>query len=198
MIELQRIRLSNSFAFKEEIARGNRLNAANPLANHYKCQDGKWLGLCVLAADIVWPDFCKAAGIENLEKDPRFDSAGMRAKNCTELIQLLDDVFAMKPRDEWIKIIGSYHRIMFSPIYDAVEVATDSQAVENNYVVEYDFPSLGGLTRTVGYPVKFSKTPAGIQSPAPEFGQNTEEVLLELGGYSWDEISQLRDEGVLG
>jgi CoA:oxalate CoA-transferase len=198
MIELQRIRLSNSFVFQEEIARGNRLNAANPLANHYKCRDGKWIGLCVLAADVVWPDFCKAAGIENLEKDPRFENAKKRAKNCVDLIKILDDVFAAKPRDEWVKIIGSYHRIMFSPIYEAAEVAGDAQALENNYVIEYDFPTLGGVTKTVGYPVKFSKTPAAIQGPAPEFGQHTEEVLLELGGYSWEEISQLKDEGVLG
>jgi crotonobetainyl-CoA:carnitine CoA-transferase CaiB-like acyl-CoA transferase len=79
-----------------------------------------------------------------------------------------------------------------------VEVATDPQATENQYVVEYDFPALGGKTKTVGCAVNFRKTPAGIQGPAPEFGQHTEEVLLDLGGYSWDELTQLKEEEVIG
>jgi crotonobetainyl-CoA:carnitine CoA-transferase CaiB-like acyl-CoA transferase len=180
MIELQRIRLSNSFVAGEEIKRGGREQAANPLANHYCCKDGKWLGLCVLASGVVWPDFCKALEIEDLEKDPRFASTNARAENCGALIEILDEKFAAKTRDEWVAILGGYHRIMFSPILDGVEVGDDVQALENNYVVEYDFPA------------------AGIQGPAPEFGQHTEEVLLELGGCSWDDISRLKEEEVIG
>jgi crotonobetainyl-CoA:carnitine CoA-transferase CaiB-like acyl-CoA transferase len=198
MIELQRIRLSNSFVIGEEIARGSREMAGNPLANHYKCKDDKWIGLCVLASDVVWPDFCKAMGIEELEKDPRFLNTDKRAENCKELVRILDDLFATRPRDEWAGIIGKYHRIMFSPIYEGAEVASDPQATDNKYVVEYDFPALGGKAKTVGYPVKFHKTPAEIHGPAPEFGQHTEEVLLELGGYSWDEITQLKEEEIIG
>ncbi len=198
MIELQRLRLSNSFVVGEEITRGGRESAANPLANHYKCKDGKWIGLCALASDVVWPDFCKALEIEKLEKDPRFATTDTRADNCVELIKILDDLFSLKTRDEWVEILGRYHRIMFAAIVDGVEVADDQQVIENDYVVEYDFPALGGVTKTVGYPVMLHETPAGIQGPAPEFGQHTEEVLLELGGYSWDEIGQLKEEGVIG
>ena len=32
--------------------------------------------------------------------------------------------------------------------------------------------------------------------PAPEFGQHTEEVMLELG-YSWDEIAVVREAGAI-
>jgi crotonobetainyl-CoA:carnitine CoA-transferase CaiB-like acyl-CoA transferase len=32
--------------------------------------------------------------------------------------------------------------------------------------------------------------------PAPEFGQHTEEILLELG-YNWDDIVRFRDKGVI-
>ncbi|MFC1533871.1 CaiB/BaiF CoA transferase family protein [Thermodesulfobacteriota bacterium] len=198
MVELQRIRLNNTFVMGDEVVRGVRTKAANPLANHYKCKDGKWIGLCVLAADIVWPDFCKAVGIEELEKDPKFIDVDKRAENCEELIKILDDIFATKTRDEWVEIIGSHHRIMFSPINEGLEVGNDPQVTENNYVVEYDFPALGGKTKTVGYPVNFHETPAGIQGPAPEFGQHTEEVLLELGGYTWDELTQLKEEEVIG
>jgi len=42
-------------------------------------------------------------------------------------------------------------------------------------------------------PGRFSKTPSGPRTAAPELGQHTEEVLLEIG-YSWDDIVRLKEE----
>jgi crotonobetainyl-CoA:carnitine CoA-transferase CaiB-like acyl-CoA transferase len=40
--------------------------------------------------------------------------------------------------------------------------------------------------------MNLSETPGEVTAEAPEFGQHTEEVLIELGGYTWDEITDLR------
>ena len=48
----------------------------------------------------------------------------------------------------------------------------------------------------VGVPIRLSDTPSRAGRLAPELGQHTEEVLLELG-FAWDEIAALRDGGVL-
>jgi crotonobetainyl-CoA:carnitine CoA-transferase CaiB-like acyl-CoA transferase len=48
----------------------------------------------------------------------------------------------------------------------------------------------------IGFPWNFSKTPASVRREAPEFGQHTEEILLELG-YTWDDIAKLKDEKVI-
>ena len=45
--------------------------------------------------------------------------------------------------------------------------------------------------------VNLSATPGRIERPAPEFGQHTEEVLLETG-LTWQEIEALRAEGAIG
>jgi crotonobetainyl-CoA:carnitine CoA-transferase CaiB-like acyl-CoA transferase len=196
MVALQHIRLTNSFFYKQELVRADRQMITNPLTNHYECKDGKWIGFCILASDIVWPDFCKAVGIPELEKDQRFENNRKRAENSQELVKILDKIFTTKTRDEWVKIVGKYHRIMFSPVNDGMEVSTDPQIVDNNYVVEYEQPSLGKI-KSVGCPINFHATPAGVQGPAPEFGQHTEEVLLEFGGYSWDDIAKLKEEKVI-
>jgi crotonobetainyl-CoA:carnitine CoA-transferase CaiB-like acyl-CoA transferase len=47
----------------------------------------------------------------------------------------------------------------------------------------------------VGLTVDLSKTPGRVRSSAPEMGQHTEEILMELGGYTWEEISALKDSG---
>ena len=48
----------------------------------------------------------------------------------------------------------------------------------------------------LGMPVRLSETPGSIRSPAPEFGQHSEEILLDLG-YDWDAISDLRKRVVI-
>ena len=50
--------------------------------------------------------------------------------------------------------------------------------------------------RVVASPVDFDGTPWALRGPAPEFGQHTEEVLLELG-YDWDGIIGLKDRGLI-
>ena len=50
--------------------------------------------------------------------------------------------------------------------------------------------------KIVNHPFHFSDTPAAMRFAAPEFGQHTEEVLLEVG-YSWEEIEQFRVEEVI-
>jgi crotonobetainyl-CoA:carnitine CoA-transferase CaiB-like acyl-CoA transferase len=75
------------------------------------------------------------------------------------------------------------------------DLITDSQVLENEYITEFDHPALGKI-KAVGMPIKFHKSPARLRLPAPEFGQHTEEILLEKG-YDWEEIIQLRDEGVI-
>jgi succinate--hydroxymethylglutarate CoA-transferase len=50
--------------------------------------------------------------------------------------------------------------------------------------------------KLVNSPVKFSETPAEIRMTAPELGQHTEEILLDLN-YSWEDISELREQAVI-
>jgi len=50
--------------------------------------------------------------------------------------------------------------------------------------------------KAINRPTKFSETPATIRSLAPELGQHTEEILLELG-YTWDDLAKLKNEGAI-
>ena len=70
------------------------------------------------------------------------------------------------------------------------------QALQNGYIAEIDHPTLGKI-KMVGNPVSFSGTPVTVDGYAPLFGQNTEEVLLDVCGYDWDKIQQLKDEEVI-
>jgi len=178
----------------QEFRRGIRAEAGNPIYNHYQCQDGKWLALAHLQPDKYWPNVCRALGITDLENDPRFNSIEARALNSKELVAIMDRVFATKPRDEWLQILKKEGCIC-TPIQSPIEVANDPQALANDYFIYVDHPVWGRI-KMVGFPWSFSETPASWRREAPEFGQHTEEILLELG-YTWEDIAGLKERGVI-
>jgi len=149
----------------------------------------------MLQPDRYWSKFCQALNLDHLIEDPRFRNMEVRRKNCEELIAILDSVFLTKSSSEWLKIFKEMGEIICSPVNTLQDLLKDIQVLENDYLVDFDHPALGRI-KVVGIPIKFYKTPARVRLPAPEFGQHTEEILLEKG-YGWEEIIQLKDEGVI-
>jgi len=80
-------------------------------------------------------------------------------------------------------------------VYDYAGVAAEPQFWDNGYLVEVPHPHFDRIGM-VGIPVLFSETPGRVQGPAPELGQHTEEVLLDLG-YTWEQLEALRIDGVI-
>ena len=102
-----------------------RDNAYNPLANHYKCSDGRWIMLANFQADRYWVSFTEALGLEDLVDDPRFHDTPARGENRRELIQILDDTFAQKTYNRWAKILNASGDFIFSPVQSLQELADD-------------------------------------------------------------------------
>jgi crotonobetainyl-CoA:carnitine CoA-transferase CaiB-like acyl-CoA transferase len=178
----------------QEFPRDSRAEAGNPMYNHYRCRDEKWIAVAHLQPDRYWPLFCKAMGITDLEHDPRFDSLEARGKNSKELIRILDEKFVGRTRDEWIAQLKKESCIC-TPIQSPMEVSRDPQAFANNYFIDVDHPTMG-QTRMVGFPWDFSDTPASWRKAAPGLGQHNEEILGELG-YTKEEIAKLKESGVM-
>ena len=172
-----------------------RKKAKNPLVNHYRCRDNRWILLAHFQPDRYWPPFCRALGLTDLQDDPRFKTLKAREENCAELVTIIDEAFAGNTRDEWLAILAA-HDLIYSPIKDYWEVVNDPQVLENEFLTDYNHPALGEI-KEIGIPVELSKTPGSIREPAPQLGQHTEEVLIDKLGYSWEDIERLRDGGVI-
>ena len=178
----------------QEFPREIRAAAGNPLYNHYRCKDDKWIAIAHLDPNRYWPAICKALGIEGLQDDPRFNSIEARGKNAREFVTVLDERFATKTRDEWTAILQQ-EGCIFTPIQTPLEVSNDPQAFANDYFIDVQHPAWGKIKMT-GFPWDFSETPASWRREAPGFGQHTEEILSELG-YAKEAITDLKQEGVI-
>ena len=140
--------------------------------------------------DDRWPAFCAAVAMPELEHDARFSNGLSRAVNILDLYKLLDDKFLVKTTAEWMQVLEA-HDMICAPVQDYEALTTDPQALDNDYLLTVDHP-IAGPTQVVGFPWKFSETPASVAPAAPELGQHTEEILLDLG-YTWEEMSALRE-----
>lgn len=166
----------------------------HPLRNTFCCKDGKWVIGVHHPPGRYWEAFCRATGQEALLNDCRFDEEAKQYENSAEAIAIFDKVFAAKTRDEWMEILSS-HGLMFGSIQMPTEVLHDPQALENNYIVDFDHPDFGTV-KIPGYPIHFSQGSVGTRSAAPTLGQHTDEVLQEMG-YTTKEIEQLRLENII-
>ena len=196
MMMLQGLSVSARLMMGFALPRTPRSQAGNPLWNHYRCQDDQWLSLGMLQPDRYWADFCRALGRPEMSSDERFADIRSRSQNAEAAVALLDEAFATKPRDEWLKILReSEGDFIFTLVNSVNDLPDDPQVQANDYVIDFEHPQHGTI-QMLGMPVGLSETPGRVRMPAPEFGQHSEEILLDLG-YDWDAIADLRKREII-
>lgn len=141
----------------------------------YECGDGLWLhhmmtdkGNLGVVAELL--------GVE-LPKPP----PGSRIVPVEGRRQFIADarkVFKMRPRDEWIKLLRE-RDVPVEGVVSTEEALLHGQTRANEMVAEMEDPQRG-RTIQIGIPIRFSRSPGRIKSPAPQPGQHTSEVLSEL------------------
>ncbi len=197
MTFLQGLSVSMKLMAGIAMPRSFRARPFNPLWNHYRCADGKWIALAMLQADRYWPDVTRVIGRPELKDDPRFENMMARADNSEECVANLDAAFEKRPREEWLKLLREDESDLIYTVVNSVDdLPDDPQVKANDYIVELDHPQ-HGPTPVVGVPVGLSETPGSVRQPAPELGQHTEDVLLNVLGWEWDRISELREKEVI-
>src|SRR6476646_7397129 len=149
----------------------------------YACADG-WVTLGALEPKF-WAAWCRGVGREDLI-EKQFERPGSPAHVEVQAI------FMERTRDEW-QAFASEHDCCLEPVLDLGEALESELVRAREMVVELDQPGTDGV-KQIGFPVKFSRTPAGPQGPGPVLGADTEDVLREAG-YSVDEIGALIDGG---
>ena len=95
---------------------------------------------------------------------------------------------------EWRKALATLEGV-WAPVLSPAEVGEDPQAIANGYLPEVEKGD-GRVYRGIASPARFDGASIGSLAGAPEHGQNTEEVLLELG-FGWDDIVGLKEQGVV-
>jgi crotonobetainyl-CoA:carnitine CoA-transferase CaiB-like acyl-CoA transferase len=172
-----------------------RKAARNPLWNMYPTKD-KWVFICMANDDQSWTRLCQGLDNPSLSADPRFDSVVKRHEQAPALIEALDDALSQRTAKDWMERWQPLG-IVASPINNLADLAEDPQAWANDYFLETYCEEVQRDVKVRGLPIGLSKTPGSVRSLGPVLGQDTELILADTLGYSWDQIGEFKAQGVI-
>ena len=181
-----------SLLIDQEYERFDQKRAFNVLWNYYRCKDGEWMAFS-MGQERYWPPFCRVLGRPDLIDDPKYNSVDVRYENREELVRVLEEVFASRTRGEWETTLRGNSELIWERVQRNLDLPNDPQVMANSYIVEYDHPVIGP-SNWIQTPVTYSKTPLSMRKTAPALGENTEEILTDLLGYTWDDVVALKDK----
>ena len=141
-----------------------------------------------------WQRFTAAIGAPELTDDPRFATNGVRVENRDALRPLIAARLAATPTHTWLARLAKVD-VPVGPINDLARAFASPQVAARGLLVDVAHPVLGPL-RQVGPPFELHATPASVRTPPPLLGEQTDEILTELG-YTAEEVAALRTAGTV-
>ncbi len=185
----------SAIAFATGISPGP-MGSAHPLNAPYQAfrtADG-WLNVGA-ANQSNWERLVAILGAEHLKEDERFLTNRARILNLEALVEILSPLFMRRTTAEWLARLDEA-KIPAGAVLTVGEMHADPQTLAREMVVETEHP-VAGRVRTLGVPVKLSRTPGGVVRTAPVFAQHTRDVM-EMLGYSETEIAEFAAVGAIG
>lgn len=148
--------------------------AANPHRRPYKTKDGHVAAL--IYNDRHWNAFVDS--VKPAWVTPDMATLADRAKQIDRIYQLLGETFLTRTTQEWLTLLEVLN-IPAAPLRTTDALFDDPHLKAVGFFEEVDSPH--GIIRYPGVPTWFSKTPGHVAGPTPSLGENTDEVLAELG-----------------
>ena len=111
-----------------------------------------------------------------------------------EISAALGEALAGRTTKEWLDILGGAG-LWCAPVNGYIEVMADPQVRQNGTFLEVEHPQAGRV-RLLAHPIRYNGEPPPLRRRPPLLGEDTDEVLRELG-YADDEIEALRTGGAV-
>ena len=148
-----------------------------------------------VGSEKLWKVFCPAIGRPDLLTDERFVGNRLRVTNRTALIDIVQTALLTKTYEEWEQIFLKAG-IPVGAVNNIGQVVDHPQVAARESLITMDHPRSGKVLMA-NVPVRLSKTPGSVRTPAPALGEHTGEILQELLGLSSAEVARLAAAGVV-
>ena len=169
------------------------LGTANRMTAPYQAVKAKD-GYFVMGAtnNKLWQLLCGILERPDLLQKVEYQTIAGRLGQREQLIQELENSFALKSADEWIDLLLE-HGIPAGPILDYPQAFESEHGRHRQMRIEIDHP-LEGKVPNIGFAVKMQGTPQEVRRHPPLLGEHTQEVLMQAG-FTPDEIKALVEQG---
>ncbi len=168
------------------------LRVGNIYYRTYMAKDGALAVGCL--SDRLRKRMLDVLKLKDIRFEPDYNVFSERAKIFgEELIKQAENIIGQKTVKEWLALFDEAG-VPAGPVRFVEELIEDEQVVANGLLVELEH-SLAGPIKMVGPLLNMSETPLTPRRASPALGEHSDEILKDLG-YSKDDISRLRDEGI--
>lgn len=158
---------------------------------NFETQDG--LIYVVAGTDHMFKNFCKVLNREDLSKDLRYATRQGRARHRVEIAEMLTKETRKFTSDELeAKLLAA--DVACGKVRNIGQIVQEPHVQKRGILEEVDYPSLGKIA-AVKTPIFFSGKAGPFRRRAPMLGEQTKEVLRELG-YSDQEILDFLKRGI--
>src|SRR5436853_1138399 len=195
VVNLVRVSLRDHQRFGHPPTRtGNQLGRNVP-GTTYACAPGGPNDYVFLYAQPpMWPAVVQVLGQPELTEDARFKTVEARWDNRAELNAIVEAWTRQRSKHDVMNLMGDAG-VPCGACQDTGEVLADPHLKAREMIVDVDYPTRGTY-QTVGCPIKLSDSPVAVTRP-PLLGEHTGELLGELCGVDPDDVTRLRDAGVV-
>jgi crotonobetainyl-CoA:carnitine CoA-transferase CaiB-like acyl-CoA transferase len=162
-------------------------------SNSFQTKDG-WIVISVISEGL-WKRFVKTIDMDDLARDARFQSDESRYQNRELFEPAIAEWMAQRTTAE-VEQLMEQARVPCGRVNTVADLLDDPQVKAREMLVDVDYPGIGKVP-VPGVVVKLSETPGRIKSRGPTVGEHNEEVYCGLLGLTPEELSSLRDEGVI-
>jgi len=198
VLNITRVKFTPTLGTGEPLARTGNRSVSGAYADLVRCagagpNDYVYL---MLPPDNAEPfgALVEAIEREDLRTDPRFSTPPARAGHAEELTGIIESWTMKRDKHEVMRALAG-RGIPCGAVLDTAEVLGDPHLRERGTVFDLDHPTRGRFAM-IGSPLRMSDSPTEA-SPAPLYGEHTEEVLTTLAGYTPEDVRRLRERGIV-
>lgn len=176
--------------------------APGPEGNHhpllcpfglFRAKDG-WVSIAC-PNENFWEILTQAMGRPEMASDPRFNSNNVRARHREEVVSAIEGFTRRHTKRELTELLGG--KIAYGPVYNAKDIVEDPHFNKRDMIAEVEQPGCSAPVKIAGVPVKMTRTPGRVYRRAPLLGEQTDEILQQLG-FNLEAIQSLREKKVVG
>ena len=141
-----------------------------------------------------WAHLMRAIGREDLIEDPEWATPEVRLPKLDQCFAMIEEWTMTKTKMEVMDTLNKVN-VPCGPIMSMEELVDEESLLATGTVVEVDHPTRGKY-RSVGNPIKLSDSQSEVKrSPLP--GEHTDEILIDILGYSQKEVDEFRTKGAV-
>jgi crotonobetainyl-CoA:carnitine CoA-transferase CaiB-like acyl-CoA transferase len=138
--------------------------------------------------DREWIALTRALEKPEWLEDTRFKTPALRQRHINERLTMTQEAFQARAGEEWLDRLTK-EGVPCAPVLTRTQMLSNPQVVANGIIVETEHPQAGRI-RQARPAARFSGTPATIRQGGAALGEQTAQVLAEIG-YSGAEIEAL-------